>query len=340
MRNIVYDTLLLGTQDCGSSLVVLQGQFDVLRAIFKHHALAWVTHIDVASPGYLRLGVTAEDREDDDLTRPLPSEPLDVRGHFPLPMTETIDGVLQLRQLHVNMMPIYMDTYSALPPDLERYQQLILACVRRLPFDERGNVGYLTVYEGYVDAGTSQRRGGLYIEAPNAKHQDLVDACAGGGTVECTVEEKYWGDGYWGDGSIVKKKVAGGIFIASSVADSCEVWNCTIEDKDEVAGPFGGIECLRGVLRDCDSIKLDVYELLWLTDRTPHESLLLPTGTYRQFFRLVTSNVSLWFADHSTANSLGCVPTARIVHGNKFATTPIAQGHLMLTAMALSSYGM
>ncbi|EQC33043.1 hypothetical protein SDRG_09563 [Saprolegnia diclina VS20] len=239
-------------------------------------------------------------------------------------MTETIDGVLQLRQLHVNMMPIYMDTYSALPPDVERYQQLILACVQELPYEERGRVGYLTVHEGYVDAGTSQRRGGLHIEAPNAKRGGFANANAGGGAVECTVEPIYWGDG-----SCVENEISGGIFIASRVADACEVWNCTIRDKDEVVGPFGGIERLRGVLRDCESVKLDAYELLWLTDRTPHESLPLPTRTYRQFFRLVTSNVSLWFADHSTANSLGCVPIARVVHGNKFgrASAHVNQRH-------------
>ena len=58
-----------------------------------------------------------------------------------------------------------------------------------------------------------------------------------------------------------------------------------------------------------------------MTDRTPHESLPLKTGTYRQFFRLVTSRVGLWFADHSTPNPFGIVPDpkiTKIVRGSKF----------------------
>ena len=63
-------------------------------------------------------------------------------------------------------------------------------------------------------------------------------------------------------------------------------------------------------------------QLYWLTDRTPHESLPLGKGTYRQFFRIVTSDVSLWYKDHSTANPLGVKPDptiTKIVVGDKFS---------------------
>ena len=56
--------------------------------------------------------------------------------------------------------------------------------------------------------------------------------------------------------------------------------------------------------------------------RTPHESLPVKERKYRQFFRLVTSNVSLWYESHSTANPLGVIPDKRItkvVAGNKFS---------------------
>ena len=60
--------------------------------------------------------------------------------------------------------------------------------------------------------------------------------------------------------------------------------------------------------------------MVWITDCTPHESLPLPAGKSRQYFRLVTSDVSVWYADHSTPNPLGIVPpdNVKIVHGNKF----------------------
>ena len=74
----------------------------------------------------------------------------------------------------------------------------------------------------------------------------------------------------------------------------------------------------------------------FLLFRTPHESLPLKKGAFRQFFRLVTSQVvinslfislfaskvSLWYADHSTANPLGVKPDpaiTRIVVGDKFS---------------------
>ena len=60
--------------------------------------------------------------------------------------------------------------------------------------------------------------------------------------------------------------------------------------------------------------------MVWITDCTPHESLPLPAGKSRQYFRLVTSDVSVWYADHSTPNPLGIVPpeNVKIVSGNKF----------------------
>ena len=56
--------------------------------------------------------------------------------------------------------------------------------------------------------------------------------------------------------------------------------------------------------------------------RTPHESLPLKEATFRQFFRIVTSKVSLWYRDHSTPNPLGVEPDpeiTRTVVGDKFS---------------------
>ncbi|KAI9318290.1 hypothetical protein DFJ73DRAFT_344285 [Zopfochytrium polystomum] len=67
---------------------------------------------------------------------------------------------------------------------------------------------------------------------------------------------------------------------------------------------------------------LAAHELVWMTDRTPHEALPTRERVFRQFFRLVTSNVTVWYADHSTRNDeRGVVPPkgVRVVHGDKFA---------------------
>ena len=49
-----------------------------------------------------------------------------------------------------------------------------------------------------------------------------------------------------------------------------------------------------------------------MSDVTPHESVPFAEAAHRQYFRLVTSSVSVWYAKHSTANPLGCQPDPSI----------------------------
>ena len=133
--------------------------------------------------------------------------------------------------------------------------------------------------------------------------------------------------------------------MASNVADSTRIWNCKVKNPADVVGPLGDLQHMKSYLGDGEtldagmgiglgisnikSISISLVlifgitflgEMVWITDCTPHESLPLPAGTYRQYFRLVTSDVSVWYADHSTPNPLGIVPpdNVKIVHGNKF----------------------
>ena len=150
-------------------------------------------------------------------------------------------------------------------------------------------------------------------------------------------------------------KFVGGLFMASSVSDSCHLYNALVPPQLIRRG--GDVEHLRTVLDkhfpgkpisrartpsdptvyyehagmpyghmheyDHDSvgapISLQAGELVWFTDRTPHESVPLRAGQHRQFFRLVTGGIDTWYAAHSTPNPLGIQPQAkRIVHYNKF----------------------
>ena len=130
----------------------------------------------------------------------------------------------------------------------------------------------------------------------------------------------------------------GGIYLASNLANTTRVWNCGVEP--EVVQRLGDIEYLRPGLPGPGETLLP-HKLYWLTDRlvearpgqasinndplhyrTPHESLPLPQSGYRQFFRLVTSEVSLWYRDHSTPNPLEVQPDPAItttVVGSKFS---------------------
>lgn len=116
------------------------------------------------------------------------------------------------------------------------------------------------------------------------------------------------------------ERIEGGIFMVSNVSDSTAVWNCRVHDKDgSIIGPHGNIERLRPLLGPPSKL-LEAGELVWMTDKTPHESKPVLTSVHRQYFRLVIGEVTAWYADHSTANPLGITPpsTTRIVYGNKF----------------------
>jgi hypothetical protein len=196
----------------------------------------------------------------------------------------------------VNMMPFIMGDHSSLPADLRDYAGMIDACPLG---DEAGKVGYLTIDERFVEQG-SQRRGGVHTEGFG--NMDWGGGAWGAGAPKRAAWGG-WGGGAWGG--------SGGLFIANTVDESCALYDACVEDT-----PFGG--AVRDDQIDGAAVHLMAgNNIYWLHDRTPHASLPV-VNRKRQFFRLVTSDVSLWFALHSTANPLGVQPAAQIIHENKF----------------------
>ena len=111
----------------------------------------------------------------------------------------------------------------------------------------------------------------------------------------------------------------GGIYLACSLAGTSRAWDCRV--ARQAVGRLGDVEPLREALPGLGQL-LQPGQIYWLTDRTPHESLPLSQGAHRQFFRVVTSQVSLWYETHSSPNPLGVLPdpaVTRTVRGDKFA---------------------
>lgn len=207
--------------------------------------------------------------------------------------------------IDINMMPFVMGDRKSLPEEYHSYWPMIQQCVSDV---QRGEIGYLTLQESDVAAGASQRRPGLHLEAPGWIK-------SGGGAVMETLQ-------HWGGGHHDEDMIEGGLFTASTVGHSCRAWNMKIEDAEDVVGPLGNAEHLRELLEEEAATFLSESTLYWMTDCTPHESMPLPDGTRRQYFRLVTSAVSIWYAKHSTANPLGIMPNpnvTRILTVDKFA---------------------
>lgn len=210
--------------------------------------------------------------------------------------------------ISINMMPFIIGDPDSIPAKFRQYWPMIEACpgLHR----EAGYIGYLTLQESWVESGRSQRRPGLHLETPG-----LVMSKGGETAVDT------WGMGDIGDGN----ELIGGIYMASNLSDSCRVWNVQVKQPENMVGANGDIEHLREILGCDEGILVKSGELVWLTDTTPHESLPMPEETYRQYFRLVTSAVSLWYDDHSTKNPLGIMPDpqfTRVVYGDKFEKPP------------------
>ena len=157
-------------------------------------------------------------------------------------------------------------------------------------------------------AEAAQRRRGLHIEAPGT----LCDAAYVSRFTPAT--EHHWGIGLFH----TSDKYSGGIYIASNIGGTSEVWDALVDKRVQgIVDGHGGCEHLRSIIGH--GTKLRKGEMIWMTDCTPHEALPQPESGIRQFFRVVTPYVSHWYADHSTANPRVPLPdNVKMIHGNKF----------------------
>ena len=233
-------------------------------------------------------------------------------------LVQRVLDVLNFKNCH---LPEYLRSY---------WQNIIRHCP--LGNDEFGKIGFLTIQESHVNKGETQRRPGIHTERPGVVKfqlkqgdQDDITSMVDDSTKNLRVSRN--GESFmsvsnrrWGLGVFVidEARLKGGIYMASNVSESCKLYSCEIMN-DDLIRELGDIEHLREFLPQGEV--LEKNNLYWFTDSTPHEALPLQEGTHRQFFRLVTSQVSLWYVDHSTKNPLGIVPNpdiTKIVAGSKF----------------------
>ena len=146
---------------------------------------------------------------------------------------------------------------------------------------EQGSLAYLTVRESIITSNAPQSRGGIHVEAPKLNA---------------------WGGGAWGGISFDK-----GVYMASTDG-ACNVWDELAHDRDHQGA------CSVSTVPE----KMKESMLYWITDKTPHQALPSAVGTQRQFFRLVSDEISVWYSQHNTKNPKGIMPNCEIVDYNKF----------------------
>lgn len=338
-------TLLLGAQDANSPLSLLRGKEetiiqDIIKMLMYKYQEGAVT---ITPPAHSVASVwhwlveNAQDYEDPEYDYPYDGPPLGIQQVTQV-LAESVPwsgsvflnseqkanppqiafspcGMVEFPEptgININMMPFVMGDRSSLPQELWPYFDMILS---KCPVDESemGQVMYLSVQESFVKASDTQRRAGLHVEAPAAsfRHTNSGTFVAG--------EEAF----RWGSGSAKSPdELHGGLYLASNVSNTTAVWDALVNDVKLGGVDFhGGMEHLRPFIGK--GKKLPAGLLVWMTDRTPHEALPQEQDGYRQFIRLVTADISVWFAAHSTPNPKVPVPAhVKIIGESKFKEDP------------------
>lgn len=290
--------MLRGTLDDSNPLAALRGNALILSKIFDCVDEYYEEHIDRVSVAWKTVSNHAM---------------------FPEPTG-----------IQINMMPIDLYCMARLPKFCQQYIPMIRGCgmscsdVHHARPSAQARVGYLTISEEVVPVGSPHKRPGLHIERPGEMRYggQIVNA----DTKDVLFMYLAWGLGCYGhDGQ--HGIPVDGIYMASNISDSCQIYPQLITRPAEVTDRYGGIEHVRKRLGPGRGLAAN--ELVWFTDRTPHESLPIPAPNdadadaaktvHRQFFRLVVGPISVWYSKHNTANPDGLQPDAPISHDDKFA---------------------
>ena len=315
-------TLLRGTLDPENPLSLIYGNGLVWKKIFDDVDSWYSDHIDREARGNYTLRTTTGIGIPYQLwlgLNPIPEDTHIEPFEFPKPTG-----------INVNMMPIKYFDKRSIPEFCCSYTDLIYSCpistheiyksddANRIELKSRTDrIAYLTIEEGIVPIGVTQREPGLQIERPGLMKD--------GGKLLCSKSnDNIFGTLEWGFGRWREDLPVDGIYMASNVTDSCMVYDEVIEKPEDVTDRFGGIEPMREFLGP--GRKLQAGELCWITDRTPHESLpiLAPADdpdskyVYRSFFRLVVGRISVWYSKHNTPNPLGILPDCPVVDHDEF----------------------
>jgi hypothetical protein len=323
--------LLCGTSDPKSPLSKLSGHSDVVSLIWSLVRDAWISEL---------MAATMED------------------NHVAFAHVENV-SFPEPHNINVNMMPFVMGDKNTLPEELHSYWGIIRLCVSTLTKGSAARIGYLTVHESIAEVeGASQRRPGLHTEG--FVRLPFERGCS---RVHTLPRWHGWGFGHalrpgeFEGGIFMASNVSDTSHLYNAIVPDelvgsggdvehlREVLNThfpeppkartRVPDDPERHGGHAG--CARSHMHMGGDnlstqkpvtwpISLQANELVWMTDRTPHESRALKVGQRRQFFRLVAGEIGTWFAAHSTPNPLGIEPDAEVVGYDKFTGKPPLPG--------------
>ncbi len=169
-----------------------------------------------------------------------------------------------------NMMPFIQGDSNSIPDMYKPYEKII-----NENYLEKGQLGFLTIDESFVEKGKSQRgfnnkniNRNVHIEVGRRK----------------TVNG--WGNS-WGRRFDTTLEDETMVLIANSVSDTCRLWN--VLDKRETSN--GDLSEFINEYPEETGILLKAGELAKISIFTPHECINQNQSTKRQFFRIIGKGV-------------------------------------------------
>jgi hypothetical protein len=185
-----------------------------------------------------------------------------------------------------NMMPFVQGDSSSLPKEYQPYSKII-----NENYLEKGEIGFLTIDESFVNAGKSQRgynskgiNRNVHIEV--GRH-DKINCWGGGGGSS-------WGGRYK---TLLDDETM--VLIANSVSDTCRVW----DTKEMAFTKDGDLSAYIEKYPEETGILLKTGQLAKISIFTPHECISQKQSSNRQFFRIVGKGVT-GREDYFTINPL------------------------------------
>lgn len=169
------------------------------------------------------------------------------------------------------MMPYRQGDPSSVPAEYQAYAGIISSI-----FLTRGDVGFLTIDESPVFAGSPHR-------GDRAKFGRAIHTEAGRDPDKVYV----WGGGTWGGNHAVTLDRDVRILLANNLDDSCAVW----DEEHEDTSSDGDIGHVADIYPYSSATLMRAGEVHEIGILTPHESLPAKENYLRQFLRIVSSGV-------------------------------------------------
>lgn len=185
--------------------------------------------------------------------------------------------------LKCNMMPFVQGDSQSLPPEFKSYSKAV-----EENYLEKGEIGFLTIQESFVEAGKSQRG----FNSANIKRNVHIE-------VGRKMLQNKWGGNSWGGNNRTLLDDSTQALIANSISDSCRFWDTF--DMSETND--GDLSKYIEKYPEETGILLKSGEVANISIFTPHECVNQNVSGNRQFFRIIGKGVK-GREDYFTVNPL------------------------------------